>query len=84
MNLKLVFEFESLDELAEFIKEQKDFNDWKTKKQLKKEIENRGAHQKAYHQLAKQYQLAYPNVSYRECLKQAIQKSEEETGLKKE
>ena len=84
MNLKLMFEFENLDELAEFVREQKDFNNWKNKKQLKKEIENRGAHQKEYHQLAKQYQLTYPNVSYRECLKQAIQKSKEETGLKKE
>ena len=84
MNMKLVFEFENLDELAEFVKEQKDFNDWKLKKQLRKEVDNRGAHQKEYHQLAKQYQLSYPNVSYRQCLKEAIKKSKEQTDLKKE
>ncbi len=87
MNLKLVFEFETLDELAYFVKEQKDFNDWKTKKQFKKSVtivDNRGAHQKQYHALAKQYQLTYPNVSYRECLKKSIKLSKEQTDIKKE
>lgn len=82
MDLKLIFEFLNIDELSEFINEQNDFNNWKMRKQLKKAIDNRGAHQKEYHKLAKEYQLSFPNLSYRECLKEAIKKSK--SDLKKE
>ena len=85
MNMKLVFDFETLDELAEFIREQKDFTDWKIKKQFKKATttDNRGSHQKEYHALAKLYQQSYPSVSYKQCLKEAI-KQAKENALKKE
>ena len=75
MDLKLIFEFVNIDELSEFINEQSNFNNWKLRKQFKKAIENRGAHQKEYHKLAKEYQLSFPNLPYRECLKEAIKKA---------
>ena len=82
MDLKLIFEFINIDELAEFINEQKDFNNWKLRKQFKKAIDGRGSHQKEYHQLAKQYQLVNSELPYRQCLKEAINKAKSE--LKKD
>ena len=82
MEYKLTFEFVNIDELTEFVNEQNDFNNWKLRKQLKKAIDNRGAHQKEYHKLAKEYQEKHPTISYRECLKEAIKAYK--SDLKKE
>ena len=73
----LTFQFESFEEIANFIYDQKLFNDWKMKKEIKKETENRGQHVKNYHNLAREYFKEHPELTYKACLKEVIKQKKE-------
>ena len=84
MSCSLTLSFDSYDDLVEFTSKFKAFQEKQFKKKEKKFVETysdltelkddnktdgRGQHQIIYHNLAKQYQLQHPELSYREALK---------------
>ena len=84
MSYSLTLDFESYEELCDFITQFKTFKEKQFKKKEKEFIDTysnltdinlkedkqdkRGQHQVLYHNLAKQYQTEHPELSYRECL----------------
>ena len=82
MSYSLSFDFETYDELCEFITQFKAYKEKQLKKKEKEfidtysnmdnlkedKIDRRGQHQVVYHNLAKQYQQENPTLSYREAL----------------
>ena len=69
MNVQIILNFESMEHMADWFDEQKQFDKYKLKKSLVKENENRGSKTKEYHLLAKEYHKQHPELSYRECIK---------------
>jgi len=85
MSCSITLSFENYEELSEFIKEFKSFKDKKEKKKEKEfvdtysnltdinlkedKLDRRGQHQIIYHNLAIQYQIQHPELSYRDALK---------------
>ena len=84
MSYSLTLDFESYEELCDFITQFKTFKEKQFKKKEKEFIDTysnladikdnnkedrRGAHQVLYHNMAKQYQNEHPELSYREALK---------------
>ena len=82
MSYSLTLDFESYEELCDFITQFKTFKEKQFKKKEKEFIDTysnladvkedkqdkRGQHQVLYHNMAKQYQIEHPELSYRECL----------------
>ena len=84
MSCSITLSFENYEELSEFIKEYKQFKEKKEKKKEREfmdtysnltdikddtKVDKRGQHQVIYHNLAKQYQIQHPELSYRDALK---------------
>ena len=84
MSYSLSLDFQSYDELCDFITQFKQFKEKQFKKKEKEFIDSysnltdikddnkedrRGQHQIIYHNLAKQYQQEHPELSYRDSLK---------------
>ena len=85
MSYSLRLDFDSYDELCNFITQFKTFKEKQFKKKEKEFIDTysnltdinlkedkqdkRGQHQVLYHNLAKQYQTEHPELSYREALR---------------
>ena len=84
MSYSLTLDFDSYDELCDLITQFKSFKEKQYKKKEKEFIETysnltdinkedkqdkRGQHQVLYHNMAKQYQLENPELSYREALR---------------
>ena len=84
MSYSLTLDFESYDELCDFITQFKTFKEKQFKKKEKEfidtysnltdinkedKLDKRGQHQVLYHNLAKQYQNEHPELSYREALR---------------
>ena len=84
MSYSLSLDFETYEELCEFITQFKSFKEKQFKKKEKEFIDTysnltditkeektdrRGQHQLIYHNLAKQYQQENPLLSYREALR---------------
>ena len=64
----LMINFESLDELTEFITIYNKINQKTEQKTIKTTNDKRGSKTVGLHQRAKQFRLSHPNLSYRECL----------------
>ena len=84
MSYSLTLDFDSYDELCDFITQFKQFKEKQFKKKEKEfidtysnltdinkedKLDKRGQHQVLYHNLAKQYQNEHPELSYREALR---------------
>ena len=79
MSFNFTINFDSFEQLNNYIEDLNKYKKWKEKKENKKidEIatsfdikeDKRGKHQQEYHNLAKIYQNQNPTLSYRECLK---------------
>ena len=79
----LVINFESLDELTDFITMYNKINLKTEQKTIKTTNDKRGSKTITLHQRAKQFRLSHPNLSYRECLievsKQEPEQEQQET-----
>ena len=64
----LVINFETLDELTEFITIYNKINQKTENKVLKTSSDKRGSKTVGLHQRAKEYRLSHPELSYRDCL----------------
>ena len=64
----LMINFESLDELTDFITIYTKINQKTEQKTTKTINDKRGSKTVGLHQRAKQFRLSHPNLSYRECL----------------
>jgi len=64
----LVINFETLDELTEFITIYNKINQKTENKVLKTTSDKRGSKTVGLHQRAKEYRLSHPELSYRDCL----------------
>ena len=85
MSFNLTINFESFEELDNFVRDMNKFKIWKSKQDKKKEKQahpdneideqfifkddKRGIHQQHYHNLAQIYKSEHPEISYREALK---------------
>ena len=84
MSYSLSLDFESYEELCNFITQFKAYKQKEFKKKDKEfvdtysnltdinkedKLDKRGQHQVIYHNMAKEYQLQHPELSYREALK---------------
>ena len=69
MNIQIILNFENMEQMSDWFEEQKDFESYKFKKLITKEFENRGSKTKEYHIIAKEYHIAHPELTYRECVK---------------
>lgn len=65
----LTLHFENIEKMNAYLKDMEEYQNYKNKKQMKKENDNRGKHIILYHQKAKEYHLLHPTIPYRECLK---------------
>jgi len=73
MKYQLTLDFLDIEHIQQWFNEQKEFEAYKLKKQLKKEIQDpRGGHMMAFHQEAKEYRALHPNLTYKECMKEII------------
>ena len=82
MSYSLSLDFENYEELCEFITQFKAFKEKQFKKKEKEFVDTysnltdinlkedkRGQHQVIYHNMAKEYQLQHPELSYRDSLR---------------
>ena len=82
MSFNLSINFETFEQLQDFMSEFNKFKKLQEKKtnkkidilasnvsELTKEDDKRGQHQQYYHNKAKEYQFENPHLSYKECLK---------------
>ena len=79
----LVINFETLDELTDFITIYNKITQKTEQKTIKTTNDKRGSKTITLHQRAKQFRLSHPNLSYRECLievsKQEPEQEQQET-----
>ncbi len=75
--------FESLDELTEFITIYNKINQKKEQKTIKTTNDKRGSKTITLHQKAKEYRLLHPKLSYRNCLIE-VSKQEPQQEIKPE
>ena len=64
----LVINFETLEELSDFITIYNKINQKTENKVLKTTSDKRGSKTVGLHQRAKEYRLSHPELSYRDCL----------------
>jgi hypothetical protein len=69
MNYQVILNFNDIEQIQEYFQDQKEFEQYKMKKQMKKEQDHRGGHMREHHQKAKSYHQDHPELSYKECLK---------------
>ncbi len=79
----LVINFETLDELIEFITIYNKINQKTEQKTIKTTNDKRGSKTITLHQKAKEYRLLHPELSYRNCLIE-VSKQEPQQEIKPE
>jgi len=79
----LVINFETLDELTEFITIYNKINQKTEQKTIKTTNDKRGSKTITLHQKAKEYRLLHPELSYRNCLIE-VSKQEPQQEIKPE
>ena len=79
----LVINFETLDELTEFITIYNKINQKTEQKTIKTTNDKRGSKTITLHQKAKEYRILHPELSYRNCLIE-VSKQEPQQEIKPE
>jgi hypothetical protein len=79
----LVINFETLDELTEFITIYNKINQKTEQKTIKTTNDKRGSKTITLHQKAKEYRILHPELSYRNCLIE-VSKQEPQQDIKPE
>ena len=79
----LTINFETLDELSDFITTYNKINQKTEQKIIKTISDKRGSKTVGLHQRAKEYRLVHPELSYRQCLVE-VSKQEQQQDLKPE
>ncbi len=79
----LVINFETLDELTEFITISNKINQKTEQKTIKTTNDKRGSKTITLHQKAKEYRILHPELSYRNCLIE-VSKQEPQQDIKPE
>ncbi len=79
----LVINFESLEELTEFITIYNKINQKTEQKTIKTTNDKRGSKTITLHQKAKEYRILHPELSYRNCLIE-VSKQEPQQDIKPE
>ena len=73
MKYQLTLDFLDIEHIQQWFNEQKEFEAYKLKKSLKKEIiDPRGSHMQLFHQEAKEYRVLHPELTYKEAMKEII------------
>jgi len=80
MKYSLTLEFVDIEHIQEYFEEMKEFENYKLRKLLKKEVDGRGQSMGGLHSDAKKYHLLHPELKYKECIK-AICKLKKEQKL---
>ena len=74
MKYQLTLDFLDIEHIQQWFNEQKEFEAYKLKKSLKKEIgtDPRGNHMEGFHKEAKEYRILHPELTYKEAMKEII------------